>query len=50
VSVALSAHGHYGSCADYLLNTAMSLEHHGIADHRLSRLARLVKARQLAAR
>ena len=46
VSVALSAHGHYGSCADYLLNTATSLEHHGIADHRLSRLAKLVKTRQ----
>ncbi len=48
VSVALRAHGHYGSCAEYLLNTAVSLERHGIADHRLSRLARLVQARQSA--
>ena len=46
VSVALQAHGHYGSCADYLLNTAASLEQHGIPDRRLSRLARLVRARQ----
>jgi cation transport protein ChaC len=46
VSVTLQAHGHYGSCADYLLNTAASLEQHGIADRRLSRLAELVRARQ----
>lgn len=46
LSVALSAKGHYGSCADYLLNTAASLEHHGIADHRLSRLAKQVQARR----
>jgi cation transport protein ChaC len=46
VSVALQAHGHYGSCADYLLNTAASLEQHGIADRRLTRLARLLRARQ----
>jgi cation transport protein ChaC len=46
VSVALRAQGYYGSCADYLLNTAASLEAHGIADRRLSRLARLLRARQ----
>jgi cation transport protein ChaC len=42
VSVALKACGHYGSCADYLVQTATSLELAGIADARLSRLARLV--------
>lgn len=40
VAVALRATGHYGSCADYLLDTAASLERQGIADRRLSRLAR----------
>lgn len=42
VSIALRAHGAYGSCADYLINTATSLEVAGIADPRLSRLAKLV--------
>ena len=42
VSIASKAHGAYGSCADYLLNTAHSLEAAGIADPRLSRLAKLV--------
>jgi cation transport protein ChaC len=42
VSIALKACGHYGTCADYLVRTAASLEHAGIADPRLSRLARLV--------
>jgi cation transport protein ChaC len=42
VSIARKAHGAYGSCADYLLNTAHSLEAAGIADPRLSRLAKLV--------
>jgi cation transport protein ChaC len=44
VSIARRAHGAYGSCADYLLNTAHSLEAAGIADPRLSRLAKLVAA------
>jgi cation transport protein ChaC len=48
VSVALRAHGHYGACADYLLSTAASLEQHGIADRRLSRLAQMLRARQAA--
>jgi len=43
VSIALKACGHYGTCADYLVRTAASLEHAGIADPRLSRLARLVR-------
>ena len=46
VTTALGAHGHYGSCADYLLETATSLEHHGISDQRMRRLARLLKARR----
>jgi cation transport protein ChaC len=47
VSIALNAHGVYGSCADYLTQTAHSLEEQGVGDQRLSRLARLVaKARK----
>lgn len=46
VTTALRAHGHYGSCAEYLLETARSLEHHGISDQRMRRLARLLMARQ----
>ena len=46
VSIALRAHGAYGSCADYLINTATSLEVAGIADPRLSRLAKLCRSRQ----
>jgi cation transport protein ChaC len=36
------ARGHYGTCTDYLTQTALTLERHGIADRRLSRLARLI--------
>ncbi len=46
VSIALGAHGHFGSCADYLLETAISLEQHGISDQRMRRLARLLMARR----
>ncbi|HUU72167.1 MAG TPA: gamma-glutamylcyclotransferase [Burkholderiales bacterium] len=46
VTTALGAHGHYGSCADYLLATASSLEQHGISDQRMRRLARLLLARR----
>ena len=42
VSIALKARGHYGTCSDYLVQTATSLEVAGIADPRLSRLAKLV--------
>ena len=42
VSIALKARGHYGTCSDYLIQTATSLEVAGIADPRLSRLAKLV--------
>ncbi|NIO43321.1 MAG: gamma-glutamylcyclotransferase [Burkholderiales bacterium] len=45
IRVAVGAHGHYGSCADYLLRTAKSLEQHGIYDQRMRRLARLLMAR-----
>jgi cation transport regulator ChaC len=44
VSVALEAHGHYGACADYLLETATALAQHGIADRYLDRLARRLRA------
>ncbi len=43
VSIARRAHGAYGSCADYLIQTAVSLETQGIPDSRLSRLARLLE-------
>lgn len=42
VDVALRARGHYGPCRDYLLETAASLEKMGMADVRLSRLAKRV--------
>jgi cation transport protein ChaC len=42
IATALKARGHFGPCADYLLNTAASLEQHGIADRRLRRLAKLL--------
>jgi cation transport protein ChaC len=43
VAIASRASGHYGSCADYLIQTACSLEAQGIPDARLSRLARLLE-------
>ena len=42
VSIALRACGQYGTCSDYLVQTAASLETAGIADQRMTRLARLV--------
>ena len=46
VATALNAHGHYGSCADYLLDTASSFEHHDISDRRMQRLATLMMAQR----
>jgi len=43
VAIASRAAGHYGSCADYLIQTASSLETQGIPDSRLSRLAKLLR-------
>jgi cation transport protein ChaC len=40
--------GHWGSCAEYLLNTVVKLEEHGIRDRNLWRLQELV-AERLAA-
>lgn len=40
VRVIARARGHYGSCADYLLQTAQALRDHGIRDARLEALAR----------
>ena len=37
-----SAHGRYGSCADYMTRTVQSLAAHGIRDHRLMRLNHLL--------
>ncbi len=42
VATAMRACGHYGTCSDYLVQTAHSLESAGIADPRMSRLARMV--------
>jgi cation transport protein ChaC len=42
ISIALKACGHYGTCADYLVQTANSLEAAGIADPRMTRLSKLV--------
>lgn len=42
VAIAARAVGHYGSCADYLLQTAASLDAQGIGDPRLNRLARML--------
>jgi cation transport protein ChaC len=43
VAIASRAAGHYGSCADYLIQTASSLETQGVPDSRLSRLAKLLE-------
>ena len=43
--IAAAARGHYGSCADYLLETAAALEGAGLGDPHLSRLARLLRRR-----
>jgi len=43
VAIASRAAGHYGSCADYLIQTAASLETQGIPDSRLTRLARMLQ-------
>jgi cation transport protein ChaC len=42
VSIVARAVGHYGSCADYLTQTAHSLEVQGLTDRRLTRLARML--------
>ena len=46
INIVVDAHGHFGSCADYLLDTATSLTRHGISDQRMRRLARLLMARR----
>ena len=43
VSVALRASGHYGACADYLIETATALASHGISDRYLDRLVRRLR-------
>lgn len=39
LDVIAGAHGHYGACTDYLLETAKALEASGIRDARIARLA-----------
>lgn len=46
VSIALEASGHYGSCSDYLIETAKSLKHESIQDEKIFRLADKILARK----
>ena len=39
VSIAMNASGHYGSCSDYLIDTAESLKQENIQDTKIFRLA-----------
>ena len=39
VSIAMNASGHYGSCSDYLIDTAESLKQENIRDKKIFRLA-----------
>lgn len=39
LKVACTAHGQYGSCRQYIVETVASLQRHGIPDRRLARLA-----------
>ena len=48
VAAIAKARGPLGASADYLFNTTAHLEELGIADHRLHRLSRLVRAAQMA--
>lgn len=49
VDVMVRARGHYGPCADYLLQTAASLAREGLSDRHLDRLVRKLSARRAAA-
>lgn len=46
LDVIAGAHGHYGACADYLLETAKALADSGIRDARLARLAAQLQTRR----
>ncbi|MDC1310911.1 gamma-glutamylcyclotransferase [Burkholderiales bacterium] len=46
VSIALGASGHYGSCSDYLIETAKSLRYEGIQDEKIFRLADKILTRK----
>ena len=46
VSIAMKASGHYGSCSDYLIDTAESLKQENIQDAKIFRLARELLARR----
>lgn len=43
VEIVRNAHGSYGPCIDYVLETADALKQHGIADKRLATLARSLR-------
>ena len=43
LSIVRNAHGSYGPCIDYVLETADALRHHDIDDKRLSALARILR-------
>lgn len=43
LDIVRNAHGSYGPCIDYVLETADALTQHGIADKRLSDLARSLR-------
>lgn len=46
LDVIAGARGHYGACADYLLETAKALDASGIRDARIARLAAQLHARR----
>lgn len=48
IEILATAHGRFGSCADYLFKTVDCLHQHGIHDARLSALRDRVKARSTA--
>ncbi|MDA0238039.1 MAG: gamma-glutamylcyclotransferase [Proteobacteria bacterium] len=46
VSIAMKASGHYGSCSDYLIDTAESLKQENIRDNKIFRLASKLLSRR----
>lgn len=46
VSIAIEASGHYGTCSDYLIETAKSLKHENIQDKKIFRLANKLLTRK----
>ncbi|MFZ4711837.1 MAG: gamma-glutamylcyclotransferase, partial [Zwartia sp.] len=46
VNIILKAHGTYGSCLDYVTQTAIALKTAGIFDERLAQLAKRLEQQQ----